>query len=194
MGLINIFKKGSYDFDSIEGINKIGIPKYPPLKGLESPVNNIEYILQRKATEHKKEGRMDLAIACLRKANEIMPYSNFKYDAKDYLRYIKYLRYDGQNALADIEEEKLHYDHPELFDKRFNNKQRILDGIQKCKKCNTDLLLITTNNHCLVCKKYNNKIYSISGKSKKYPPLPSEFTESGGFDKECIVGVSLKIE
>lgn len=194
MGLFNFFRKDSYDLDSIDGINKIGVPKYQSLKGLESPVNNIEYILQRKATEHKKNGRMDLAIACLKKSNELMPYSNFKYSANDYMRYIKYLRYDGQNELADVQEKELHHNHPELFDKRIGNKQRILEAIQKCQKFNTDLLYITTNNQCPVCKKYNRKIYSISGKSKKYPLLPKKFTEDGGFDKECIIGVSLKIE
>lgn len=194
MGLFNFFKKDSYDLDSINGINKIGVPKYQPLKDLESPVNNIEYILQRKATEHKKNGRMDLAIACLKKSNELMPYSNYKYSAKDYLRYIKYLRSDGQNELAEAEEKKLHIEHPELFDKRIGNKQRLLEYIAKCKSCNSDLLYITTNSHCPICKEYNRKIFSISGKSKKYPKLPDEFLVNGGFDKDCSIGVSLKLE
>ena len=194
MRFSNIFKKESCDFNTVEGIEKIKIPKYSSLKGVESPVDNIEYILQRKATEHKKNGRMDLAIACLKKSNEIMSNSNFKYSANDYIRYIKYLRYDGQNELADIEEKKLYRTHPELFDKRIDNKQRILENIQKRHKYNTDLLYITTNSHCPICKKYNRKIYSISGKSKKYPLLPKQFTQDGGFDKDCIVGVSLKIE
>ena len=90
MGLLDFLKKDSYDLDTIEGIEKIKVPKYPPLKGLESPVNNIEYVLQRKATEHKKNKRMDLAIACLRKSNELMDYSNFHYSEKDYIRLVKY--------------------------------------------------------------------------------------------------------
>ena len=77
-----------YDIDSIEGIQNIPIPKYKPLQGMGSPVNNIEYILQRKATEHKKNGRMDLSIACLRKANEIFPHSNFAWSEKDYMRLV----------------------------------------------------------------------------------------------------------
>ncbi|MFQ7226365.1 hypothetical protein [Enterocloster bolteae] len=67
MGILNFFKKDSFNMDTLEGIEKIKISKYPPIKGLESPIKNIEYILQRKATEHKKNGRMDLAIACLKK-------------------------------------------------------------------------------------------------------------------------------
>lgn len=56
MGILNFFKKDSFNMDTLEGIEKIKISKYPPIKGLESPIKNIEYILQRKATEHKKNG------------------------------------------------------------------------------------------------------------------------------------------
>ena len=77
-----------YDFETLEGIQNIPIPKYKPLQGMGSATNNIEYILQRKATEHKKNGKMDLAIACLRKANEIFPHSNFAWSEKDYMRLV----------------------------------------------------------------------------------------------------------
>ena len=48
----NFFSKEKYDFETLEGIQNIPIPKYKPLQGMGSPVNNIEYILQRNATEH----------------------------------------------------------------------------------------------------------------------------------------------
>ena len=193
MGILNFFKKDSFNMDTLEGIEKIKISKYPPIKGLESPIKNIEYILQRKATEHKKNGRMDLAIACLKKSNELMPHSNFQYQASDYMRYIKYLRQNGQEDIADSEENRLHQEHPELFDKRIGNRKRIIESIEKCKQYNTDLIYIKTNGKCPLCKKYNNKIFSISGKSKKYPQLPKEFLTEGGFDKDCFVGVSIKL-
>lgn len=190
---MSIFKilRSEIDFNSLEGISKIKIPKYKPLSTIQSPVNNIEYILQRKATEHKKNGRMDLAIACLRKSNEIMPHSNFSYQAKDYLRLVKYLKNYGQIEEAILVESNLKNQHPELFDLRIKNKQRINEYICKAKKYNEDLLYITTNNKCPVCKKYNHKVFSISGKSKTYPKLPPEFTTAGGFDTDCTIGVSI---
>ena len=48
-----------YDMDTLQGIEKIPIPNYKPLQVMGNPSNNIEYILQKKATEHKKNGRMD---------------------------------------------------------------------------------------------------------------------------------------
>jgi hypothetical protein len=88
--------KPQYDLDSIQGIMSIQIPKYKPLQGMGNPSNNIEYILQKKATEHKRNGRMDLAIACLRKSNEIFPHSNFSWPEKDYMRLVEYLKQDRQ--------------------------------------------------------------------------------------------------
>lgn len=194
MKLFNYFKKESYDFNTVEGIGKIKIPKYSPLKGVESPVNNIEYILQRKATEHKKNGRMDLAIACLRKSNEIMDHSYFHYAEKDYLRLVQYLRLDKQNEIANYEEQKIYESHPEFRDKRISNLKRISEALRKNNELKNDLVIVNTNNSCSICKKYNRKIYSISGKSKKYTKLPSEFSHHGGFCPNCIVGLASYFE
>lgn len=190
MKIFDLFKKSeAYDFNSVDGISKIQIPKYPKLEGIQSPSNNIEYILQRKATEHKKNGRMDLAIACLRKSNEIMPYSNFSYPTKDYMRLIKYLEKDGQIDAARFEENKLRTEHPELFDQRIGNKERINNEISKALSYGEDIVEILTNSTCPICKKYNHKKYSISGISKKYKKIPDEFVYHGGFDEKCIIDI-----
>ena len=98
-------------FGSVEAIRAINIPNYLPISGLESPTNNIEYILQRKATEHMKNGRMDLAIECLRKSNEIMQYSNFTGSAIDYGRLAMFLADEGRydEAIEEIERMKQYY-------------------------------------------------------------------------------------
>lgn len=194
MGLLNFLKKKTYDFDTVTGIEQISVPKYHTLKGLESPVDNIEYILQRKATEHKKNGKMDLAIACLKKSNELMDFSNFHYAEKDYIRYIKFLRLNGQDDLADIEEQKLYIKHPEFKDKRITNLVKINESLDRQRKFKNDLVIIYTNNTCSICKRYNKKIYSISGKSKKFPKLPLEITKYGGFCPNCYLGVNSYFE
>lgn len=133
MRMFDIFKpksskvecnKKDLDFNSVEGINNIQIPKYNSNMGMESPTNNIEYILQRKATEHKKNDRMDLAIACLRKSNEIMTHSNFTWQAKDYLRLVKYLEYDGQYEEARLEEIKIMKMYDNLVQKKSEEKSK----------------------------------------------------------------------
>lgn len=43
-----------YDFETLEGIQSIPIPKYKPLQGMGSPVNNVEYILQKRQLNIRK--------------------------------------------------------------------------------------------------------------------------------------------
>lgn len=171
-----ILSKDKYDFETIEGINDIKIPNYKPLQGMSSPVNNVEYILQRKATEHKKNGRIDLAIACLRKANEIFPHSNFAWSEKDYMRLVEYLKLDRQFDEARKEERKI----KEMFQKtRF-----VFEG----KNIETNFVGLSEKNIievfgglvesfdleccCEECAKYAKRIFSVDGKDKRFPLLP----------------------
>lgn len=186
MSIIDNFKKIIQKkdiFESVESIMSIPIPKYPKLEGLTSPVNNIEYILQRKATEFKKQGDMDRAIACLKRSNQIMPYSNFSYQAKDYERLIKYLRLAGRNEEADFEEKALHSQHPELYDMSVGNKKRYEEIVEKYKRLKAKGILISTSNNCPICGKYNRKTYSLS-------KIPSEL-KSGNLKCNHIVGYNL---
>ncbi len=50
-----------------------------------------EQILFKKATEHKKNGNLNLAIECLKKANELLPTAECSYQRSDYERLVNYL-------------------------------------------------------------------------------------------------------
>ena len=173
-----------YDFETLEGIQNIPIPKYKPLQGMSSPVNNVEYILQKKATEHKKNGRMDLAIACLRKANEIFPHSNFSWSEKDYMRLVEYLKSARQFDEARKEEQKIR----ELF-VRFDREREEHDAkINREVYGNTDI--VSTNETyfvCNECAKYTKRYFSISGNSKKYPKLPEYLLHKSEEHKYCAI-------
>ncbi len=109
-----------YDFNSIEGIRSIPVPRYKKTICMKSPVNNIEYILQRRAVRHKKNGRIDLAIECLKKSNELMPYSDISYTIEDYQKLASYLEDDGryEEALKEL----LKLDRPNLS---YTDKNRL---------------------------------------------------------------------
>lgn len=97
MGLFSFLKSsqsGWYDMDTVEGINAIPVPAKNYRTG--NDLNDcIYYVLQRKATEHKKARRMDCAIACLRKSNELSDYeARPLLLEKDYMRLVVY-RADG---------------------------------------------------------------------------------------------------
>lgn len=79
----------SYDLSTIDGIMSIPISeakRYPD--GGESVVYMPEQILNRKATEYKKNKQYDLAIACLKKANELYEHSFYSYLRDDYERLV----------------------------------------------------------------------------------------------------------
>ncbi len=97
-------KRFCVDLDTLEGIERI------PVRTDNPSVNDrpMYYALQRKATEHKRNGNMELAIACLRKSNAISDkYDRIPLLAKDYLRLPKYIALTGDKELAKQEEAKI---------------------------------------------------------------------------------------
>ncbi len=177
-------KNHGYDLDTVDGIESIPIPLYKLLTGsLSSPVNNIEYILQRKATEHWKAGRQVEAIACLRKSNEIMPHSNFTWSKKDYMRLVEYLKKCQAFSEARDEEEKIN----EMFDESLN-LTALKMAIQNAKLLKTDLLETTEATIvCAECSSICRRIFSISGKDKRFPKIPNSlFTNRTGHEY-CIL-------
>lgn len=98
-----------YDLSTKEGIDSIPISEatkyHDPMS--VSVVYMPEQILKRKATEYKKEKEYELAIECLRKANELLPHSPFSYSRQDYERLVDVLVQAGKYEEAKIEHKKL---------------------------------------------------------------------------------------
>lgn len=100
--------RNRYDLTSVAGIR--AIPKeeakrYPD--GGKSVVYMPEQILNRQATEYKNNQQYDLAIECLKKANELYPLSFYAYTRKDYERLVDFLVLAGRFDEARIEHEKI---------------------------------------------------------------------------------------
>ncbi len=174
-----------YDLNTLDGINSI------PIKASNITYNGqstpMYYALQRKATEHDKNGNIDLAIACLRKSNEISDsFVRIPLLEKDYLRLVKYLEKSGDLELAKKEKENIYNNHPEFLDKSIISARLIQETVKNAKRYNNDLIILSSSKNCPFCKNYNKKIYSISGKSKKYSILPDNILK-GGVCKEHTV-------
>ncbi len=135
-------------------------------------LDSIEYVLQRKATEHKKNGRLDLAIECLRKSNELMPHAEMSYSAKDYLRLIKFLEEDKQFEAADIEEARLKSQLPEVFDPSLARKIVFDQTVQRMQESGSDLLEISESAFtCADCSCLQGRVFSYSGADRRFPAL-----------------------
>lgn len=175
------------DFTTVESIISISKDNfYDNVNGVP-----LYYFLQRQATQYKKNDSLDLAIACLRKSNEISDtYEHPPLLEKDYLRLPKYIKLTGNLDLAKFEEKQIYIKHPEFTNKCISNKKRINDIIEKASNFNEDFIYVSSFKSCNICGKYDGQIYSISGKSKTYKKLPSELL-SGGNCKEHIIGYSI---
>jgi hypothetical protein len=179
-------KQKVYDFDSIEGIESITVADVKAQKLDTDMLDSIEYVLQRKATEHKKNEKLDLAIACLRKSNELMPYVHTMYGEKEYMRLVEYLKMDRQFDEARIAEADLREKHPEIFNFDIVKLKNFNETLKRCKEFKTDLVECTTHElTCEICSKYQGRIFSTSGKDKRFPKLPDEVYKFGGFHEGC---------
>lgn len=182
--LTSMSKRKEYNFDTVDDINAIPIPKYMPLsESLGSPVNNIEYILQRKATDHYKKGRLDLAVACLRKSNEIMPHSNFMWSKSDYLRLVEFLIKQGDFDEARLEKAKIDGLFMDNLSVTVLNKT-----IQDARNAGLDHLQSTDITvDCSECSSYCKRIFSISGKDKRFPQLPQSLLMNPSEHRYCFL-------
>lgn len=157
-----------YKYDTLEQINSIPVP----VERFELKCDftqSVEYVLQRKATEHKKQGNLELAIACLKKSNQIMPYSPIMYSEKDYLRLVSYLKQAKKFDEARTEEEKILGYATET--KKEINSQIINRAKQTSSTWNDKPLVIVLREHrlCSECAKYHDRIYSVDGKDNRFP-------------------------
>lgn len=176
------------DLTSVEDINNISV------KSIHHPSNNtlgvcgsLDYVLRMKAGDYYNAGQMELAIACLRKATSLMFISPIAWQKKDYLRLVRYLKDDRQFDEARKVETDLKEQHPELFDGGvILAKKRFQETLEKAKLFRTDLIEMSMHSPtCGECAKYQGRVYSISGRDKRYPALPDFFKEYGGVHAGC---------
>lgn len=58
--------------------------------------------------------------------------------------------------------------------------------LKNCKKLKTDLVYCPKHfDTCKLCSIYQDRVYSINGKDKRFPKLPEEVFIYGGFHEGC---------
>lgn len=186
-GLLSKISKPKYDLTTIEGIRAIPVPMKKRAYREDHDIRkDIEYILQRKATEYKRSGQMDLAIECLKKSNEIMPYSAYMYLDSDYYRLVEFLKKARRFDEARIEEQKLNLmfggDQIRQEDRAIIKKS----PLQMAQSFGTDLVEMSEH-HCTCgeCAKYQGRVFSLTGKSKVFPKIPDAFFIYGRIHEGC---------
>ena len=173
----------NYDFTSIAGIN--AIPVTPP--PINAPSNNVtgqvEYYLLKKAGQFEKGNNADMAIACYRKANQLMQHCSTAYSKDYFMRLPNYLRKLRRFDDARSEEAKIDSLFPNDSNILNEQKMRIERNQQIAAVCRDGSDLVEVSSHsacCEVCGRYRGRIFSLFGKDKRFPAFPSDFCTKCG--------------
>lgn len=150
-------KASQYKMETLEDIESIPVPTQKFEYNCDF-TQSIEYVLQRKATQFKKEGNLELAIACLKKSNEIMPFAPMMYTEKDYGRLKKYLKLAGK-----FDEAREAQDNRLLT--LFKQNEEIKEKHMSLSDLSDYIEVSRSDMACSECAKYHDRIYSKNGMS-----------------------------
>lgn len=178
-------------FESHYNTNTLkGIAKIPAVKGLRCPsttgvTGQLYYLLRRKAYEHELNGNMELAVACMRKSSKLamLDYGT-RIQKQELYPFVRILARNGQVEDAIAEKEFIDKHCQELSEAL--DKSMFQEAVTAAKKLKTDFVIMSVHGAaCSECAKYQGRVYSISGKSRKFPKLPDFFFETGRVHPGC---------
>lgn len=128
-----------------------------------------------------------IASVLIPKTAELMKRSSITWNEKDYRRLAEQLWYvdmvaEGDAFIKDyqcsFEEERAHRNADRL--------NRFHETLEQCHEFGTDLVEMSRDGStCEECAKYEGRVFSISGKDKRFPKLPEEVFKYGGMHSGC---------
>lgn len=194
---IAAFKK-AFDLRTIAGIQSITYDAVKPwIQSAPGVPSHPVEILSKQASAYKKEN-IDLAVECLRKANELRPVSGMLYPEDSYLRLVRYLRKAERFSEADMEEKKIQdmfHGASAPYSRETIANSALKQSFLNAEKIGTDLVEVSwTSVCCEICGKYRGRIFSISGRDKRFPKFPDDFCLCCGLSAYPIIeGVSVPL-
>lgn len=182
----------SYDFSSVAGIAAIPGPseEFKIKESRHDFTGRVEYHLLSKGEQYKKSKQQELALACFRKANELMPmYGDFY--SRDYYerlpRYLRMLRRFDEAREEELRIQRLFGGDFRYIGERFWPAKRRFNLLRSIEIMQTDLVQATyTPCCCDQCAKYRGRVYSYSGNDSRFKKLPDFLLNS---EHNC--GISL---
>ena len=181
-----------YDLSNPDSIAQIKVPDF----GDDSAgvVAGLDYILRMKAGHYYQREEDKLCSALLWKSTELMLANSNCFWSRSDLNRIIYWHYE-LNMPDEAEKARKYLMQFEVYTQnRFDLlAKRIKDGIfANAKKFDCDLVVFHDygTGCCEECIKHVGRVYSISGRSKKYPSLPHYVKEHGNFHPGCRCAMS----
>lgn len=177
-----ILNNVKYDLEDANSIASIVVPRYDDIKGgMPHTTVDLGYILKMRVG---KEERPHLAVPLAYKTANIMMASPIGWQKKDYYRLVVQLWSIGEIAYGDYLLQELKARLPVVLaddEYRAGNKDVFRKELNMADYFNTDYLEIPHETAvCEECAPYQNRVYCISGKDKRFPKLPDFIIENKG--------------
>lgn len=169
-----------YDFNTLDGINAIPVTANPMRPPSNSTTGEVYYYLRRKGYEYEDAGNIEMALACLKKSNELIRCRDY-YSLDECYPYVKMLARAGCIDEAYKEKEDIDKNQPNLYKLA---EERVFQNLDYM--INPDLIIMSAHgSSCTECAKYQGRVYSISGKSTLFPKAPDFFYTHEGVHPGC---------
>lgn len=171
-----------YDLADEDSIFSIKIPTYNKYKKNKvseelGVTGYLEYVLKMRASGYKNDGNDALCYACLGVSTYLMANSERDWNYEDFFRIVEWLERDGDYESADNWRQWIAENVPTPGDRVKAHFQKALNV---CELLETDLIeLLWEYGQCGTVSKYQGRVYSISGKDKRFPLLPDFIKQNG---------------
>lgn len=167
-----------YNVKSLSNMQNLEIPIFrESLNNVMGTTGDLAYVFQMKA---RAEEDYTLAMVMLKKAYELMEASYIGFTPNDYHQIVKRYWYFGEFDMADKLEQEIKQKFENLSLTVFQNT------LKTSEENNQDLVIASVEfGTCAECAKLQNRVYSISGKSDLFPPLPKQVLKFGNFHEGC---------
>lgn len=170
-----------YDLENPLDINAIAIPQYKTVGGISNPIFNLDYILKMRLGT---ETRPALAVPLAYKVAGLMKASEIGWDKKDYYRLPIQLWSIGEIWYGDhlLEVLKANITVVNTLDETMHYKQKNFDQEMKLAQAFKHDYIQIGYSGCVCgnCAPYQNRIYSISGRDRRFPKIPDFIMQNKG--------------
>lgn len=165
-----------YDLMDIESVKTIDIPQYAQ----DAPIGvtgYLEYVLKM----HIPSGNDELDVEILITYTQLLKYSYWEYDAKEYYRLPKKLYEMGDFENGDRFLQQLKTFVPQIFNSDQTGVGNLRELVERWRPIfKGDLLELAHSwTKCEKCAKYQGRVYSINGDDSRFPRLPDDIIKTG---------------
>ncbi len=184
-----------YDLENVLDIKRIPVPDFaksnPDLMSGYGVTGSLDYVIRMKAGNARSKGLIRESDELYRKAILLMQASGISYDERPYLYYAKELLREGRFQESEIEEKRAYaiveqQRRAEAYPYKTLHQKLFFQTLEVCKELGRDHLeIMYLYSCCEQCAKYHGRVYSISGKDKRFPKIPDFILETGEIHPGC---------